>query len=168
MDHVEEGKPTSNDMKLVTHRKPTLVTVGSGRGERQVCTTGLFHVSVAADYALVRRDKWITIDELARLFYGSTSERNRERVRRGLHKLTRELLERHRSILLYEVKDRCVSAVKVFNPESEYDRQTVVTKLDTMLKRSLLSQHQYELATSVLTAETEARKDAEFALQPAV
>jgi len=152
---ADEERTSGETTAIARRSKPELGTIGAGRTARQLCSTGKFNASVAADYLLARRDKWIPIGELSRVFYGANIPTGKQRVRRRMSELFNHLLVTYRCVLLYEFEGLRIGAVKVYNPNAELDRQAVLPRIDRMAKRCQWTQRQYQLVQSSLAAETE-------------
>lgn len=154
--NLDEGR-VSGETALSRRPKPHFLTVGEGRNKRELCSTGRFQISLAADYLVTHQDKWTTVGELARAFYGANTPVNKERVRRRLSIVWNDVLVRLRRLLLYEFNGRRISAVKLHNPDSELDRQKLDERIEQIAKRCLWTQNQYELVKSIVHADEQLR-----------
>jgi len=156
---VDEGR-TASETAIVRRPKPEFITVGEGRSQRQLCSTGMFNVSLGGEYVLANRARWISVGELARVFYGANTPTNKARIRRRMFELLNHLLVAQRAILLYEFDGRRISAVKAFDHKSEADRQAALPRIDRMAQRCQWTAQQYELIVSVLKAEEQLSNEA--------
>jgi ubiquinone/menaquinone biosynthesis C-methylase UbiE len=130
--------------RVVERPKPTLVTVG----KRQVISSGRWNDGIMADYVLLHgRAKWLPIRDLARVAYCNGTPRSQERVRACLHKLFRTVLSRGELLVIeYGPPHNSAKALKIFDKNSELERQTLQSKLERMRQRRELSSEQYEHA----------------------
>lgn len=128
--------------------KPALVTVGS----REVSPCG-WRDDMAIDYIRRNgRDRYITVGELARVFYGQNVPVSKERVRRRLPGITYKLVAQHAEVLIPEIEGsyRRVSAVKIFDPSIPVDIQAAKEKIRKMAQRKKITAEQFDLLCAVI------------------
>ena len=147
---VDEGRIPSGETAIARRPKPQFLTVGEGRAERKLCSTGRFHPALGADYLLDHRDRWIPVGELSRIFYGANTPTGKDKIRRRLSDLFNHLLVAHRVVLLYEFDGPRIASVKIFDDKAEQDRQAVVQRIDRMARRCRWTQRQYELVQAAM------------------
>ena len=130
--------PTTEDT-LTKRRRPVLVQNG-----KKVTTSDLqFHPTLAADYITDRgRKRWVPTGELARVFFMRDSKDNRMKIRRRLSRIWQAVLSRN-DLLIYDIHPReGTQAVKIFNPQSEEERQALDARLGRMEKLGMLKADQ--------------------------
>jgi hypothetical protein len=141
--------------KTTERAKPELTTIG----KRQVISTGHWNHTIIADYVLLHgRTRWITTGELASVAWGQNMPTNKQRVRRNLSKLWDYILINHGCLMVTEYgppRSRA-QAVKMYDPTSEQERQSITSKLNKLANRGELSAERYDLALSILRPETKA------------
>jgi hypothetical protein len=139
----------SDEKKLTRIRKPpTLTTLG----KRQVISSGRWNDIVIADYIIANGTRSIEISELAKIAYGHNTNDTKTKVRHYLHKIKTLLIDRgHILVVDYEVRrGRRALAVKLFDGQTEGERQRVNTELARMRHRGEISIERYERALILL------------------
>jgi len=127
MQEVSSGKAISN-----TRAKPTFLTIGS---ERRI-STGQWNHSLMADHVILEgNEKPLPIGTLAKVAHGSGSPRNKKNVRRNLRRLRQELMSRGYLLLITYEHLKGAQFAKLYNPNSEEDRQTLDHTLGMMQKK---------------------------------
>ena len=148
-----DSQPGKDAIVEVKERsKPTLVALGN----RYVSSDGRWHHSLMADHLLLHgRDKWWTVGELAKIGYGANTIGTKCLVRARLPGLFNELLSRG-FLLVREFDGQRVAAVKIYDPTSEHERQSMALKLSSMRARKELSERRFEQAIQLLSQTEEA------------
>jgi hypothetical protein len=142
-------KENTSIAKVIERAKPTFVTIGN----KQIISSGRWNNELMADYVFVHgREKWLGVGDLARTAYGQNTPRSKERVRRCLPQLFKALMATRTELLVVEYgpPHNRARAVKLFDRQSEVDRQNLKIKLERMKKRRELTAEQYERALVVL------------------
>lgn len=149
----------AKQVSRVTERaKPELVTIGN----RQVISSGRWNNNLMADYVMLHGGaKWLSVGELGKVAWGQNTPTTKVRTRKCLSKLFTYLLVSHGRLLVIEYggPNNCATAVKMYDPQSEQDRQVLAAKLERMFKRRELTAELYDSAISVLQAD---RSNADF------
>lgn len=141
-----------NGIAIPRSRQLELVTIGEGKNQRQQISKVQFNVAIGAEYLLNNRQRWVPIGELARVFYWRDSPSNRNKVRRRISQLFHYLITLKRTIIVYEFDGRRIGAVKIFDSTSEGDRQAIQPRLERMISRKMVTQHELEIVNSILRA----------------
>jgi hypothetical protein len=132
---------------LREHAKPTVIEIG----DRKQISSGRWNDSLVADYVIEKgQHRWIKIGELSRFAYGNGSIRMKHRARQCLAKLFRFLLLERGTIMISDVEDRRIVAVKIYNGTQEEDRQHLRRKIDQLQKRYDLTDIQMQKARDVV------------------
>ena len=150
---ADEGRTTTIDVVATRRPKPAFLTVGEGRTERKLCSTMRFHPPLAAAYLLDHRAKWVTVGELARVFYGANTPTGKDKIRRRMSEVFNYLLAYHGSVLLYEFSDSRVGSVKIHDGSSEQDRQAADVRIERMAKRCQWTQLQLDRILGAMRAD---------------
>lgn len=142
---AQEVAPTT------TRAKPELVTIGT----RQIISSGRWNDELIADYVMLNgKDRWITIGELAKVAWGQNTLSTKARARTYLSRLFKHILLRHGMLIVVESAEPKhhfrAQAIKVYNPESEQERQCLSAKLHKMERSRELTAEWYERALGIL------------------
>lgn len=135
---------------IAKRSKPVLVEIAG----RQLSSDGRWHPELAVEYLLARgRSQWMKIGELARTFYHASIPNNKKRVRRRIPMLFNRMLAVN-ELLVYETDANTgrITAVKVYDPNAEQDRQSIRAKLERMEARKQLTFDQFDKAIQLVDA----------------
>lgn len=141
--------------EVVPRSKPHLIQVGN----RYLSSDGRFHYSLAATYLLSNaRSRMVAVGELAKVFYGANIPINKRRIRRRLPEVFKMLLLERRELLVIDADATTgrALAVKIYDPRSELDRQTIRPKLERMERRKELSNELFDQALKILALSEQA------------
>lgn len=85
-----------------------------------------------------------TVDDLARMVYGSNGKRNRENVRKHIPAQRNHMLARLIPIITrYGARGKIIS-VKLYDKQIEEDRRTMLEELDRLKSRKELTEDRYD------------------------
>ncbi len=132
--------------------KPELITVG----DRQVSSTGRWNDNLMMDYIEANgKERWIGLGELAKVAWGMNSITTKARARQYLSRVWKALLIERGLILVveYEGPHNRARAVKIYNHDSEQDRQVLAQKLAAIKHRGEMSLQHYNEAIALLGVE---------------
>jgi hypothetical protein len=121
----------------IAKRRPAPVLIQDG--DRLVPSDRTFHPALAAEYIRDRggRTRWISVAELARIFFQRDSKSNRTRIRRRIHRIWDAVLNMG-LLLVYDVQrdgvSVCTCACKIYNPQSMEEQQALHARLQRMDK----------------------------------
>jgi hypothetical protein len=152
MDETTNGKELMlfETAEITKRSKPSLIEVAG----RYLSSDMKWHHDLAADYLMANgRTRMLPVGELAKTFFGANIPSHKAKVRKRLSGVFRKLLDR-RELLVYEIDQTTgrIQAVKLYDPKSEADRQSIQAKLERMETRELLSQRQFHLALQLVAA----------------
>lgn len=148
----EELVLTAPPADIARRSKPHLVQVGN----RYLSSDSKWHPELASDYVLANgRGRWLPVAELARTFFGANIPTTKKKVRRRLPPLIARLIDRRNVLLIQEedAKTRRVTAVKVFDPRSEQDRQGLMYRVERMRQRKELTAARYDKVLLIVAIE---------------
>lgn len=95
-------------------------------------------------------DKNFTVDDIARLVYGSNGKKNRENVRKHIPLQRTYMLSRLTPIVTrYGARGRIIS-VKLYDKTVEEDRRTMLEELDRLRSRKELTEERYQQMCGIL------------------
>lgn len=117
------------------YRRPELVIEHDGRTR---LTKASWNHDTMALYLLSNGMlSWITVSDLARLVWGRNTDAFRKAVKRRLPMLKRHLALTHNHLLVVEYNDArgSASAVKIYDPDSPGDIQSMQRMLADMIAR---------------------------------
>lgn len=133
-----------SDTAIAKRSKPTLVELGN----RLVPSDGRWHAELAADYIISHGglERWIPTGEMARVFFGSNTPKNKQLVRRRLFQVFRDLLDRGLLLVVEYHHTDGAQACKLYDARSEQERQQLNERLKKMERLKLMKAEQFERA----------------------
>lgn len=133
---------------LTKHPKPTLMKMGT----RWITSDGRWHANLAADYVLGHGGltRWIPLGELARVFFGSGTPSNKDRVRYRMHQMFTALLGKGLLLVVEYGERNAAQACKLYDATSKIERDYVHARLKRMAKMKTLKAEQFERAVELV------------------
>lgn len=149
---------TSNLPEPKKHRLPTWME--DARGRKRL--NGQWSVVGVAEY-ITNNPRWHSVDELARLVYGSTSENRRKNVRQHIAKQRRHMLDiLHTPIVTRFGHNGIILAVKLFILTNDDDRILLKAELERARDRCEITAARYkELHNIFLITDQRSDKEAD-------
>jgi hypothetical protein len=93
---------------------------------------------------------WQSVDELARIVYGATSETRRMNVRKHIPTQRKYMLHELQQPIVTRYGSRgIIMAIKYYNQTAEFDRMLLRTELERARDRKELSEKRYEQLLNV-------------------
>lgn len=132
----------------VTAPSKLLVAVVNGH---KFIANGRWNTSLVADHVIEEAtDRWMKIGEVAKFAHVTNNIPNKEKVRRRLSVLFRELLDRDLFLAIEYGKNQAALAIKIADLALDGEKQLVMRKITRMRKSKELTQVQYDKSISLL------------------
>jgi len=129
---------------------PSKLLVAAING-RTFIANGRWNTSLVADYVIEEgTDRWMKVGEVAKFAHVTNNIPNKEKVRRRLSVLFRELLDRGLFLAIEYGKNQAALAIKIADLTLDGEKQLVMRKITRMRKSKELTQAQYEKSISLL------------------
>lgn len=100
------------------------------------------------------RQRWCTVDCMAKTIYHRKDESNRKRIRERMAKVVRDSLDRYQRLVVLEYADRSkhgkIQAMKIYDGGDGLERQCAMFQIDRMRKKRFLTDRMLETAMHLM------------------
>jgi hypothetical protein len=118
---------------------------------RKFIANARWNTCLVADHVIEEgTDRWMKVGEVAKFAHVTNNIPNKEKVRRRLSALFRELLDRGLFLAIEYGKNQAALAIKIADLKLDGEKQLVMRKIMRMRKSKELTQAQYEKSISLL------------------
>lgn len=133
----------SDDTKITKLRQQTLPEWNYDKKGRQRLQ-GRWNMQRVAEY-LITKPEWHTVDDLARVVYGTTSKTLRMNVRKHIPAQRRHMIFSMDQPFVTSYGERGkIRSIKLYNRTNDYDRSLLKIELDRLLERKEITDVRYE------------------------
>lgn len=152
--HDAEAAIAKPDASTPSRQKKPATLVQAG--ERYVTSDGRFHADLVATYVLERREQWVKIADLAKIFGGGNTKEGHRKVRKNMSIVFGVLLG-HGDFLLYNTAARGrIASIKLLDIKNEHEMSAALPQLERMRRRHQITTDKYQTALRVISIHEQA------------
>ena len=135
-----EAEMAESPVKKREYNPPAWVIGPRGK---QRLAIGRWNMIRVSEY-LQNHPTWHTLDDLARVVYGSTGKIHRDNVRKHIPSQRRYMRLNMPIVTRYSSHDGRIQAIKLYNPGDQNDRDALAIELEKMRARKEITEDTYQ------------------------
>lgn len=128
------------------------------KGRQQYRLSGRWSMQRVAEF-LVANPSWQTMDDIARVVYGTTGKVNRDNTRKHIPAQRRFMLHSEQPIVTQYGERGKIMRIKIYSPTDMQDRELLSTDLENSKDRKEISEKRYEALRKIFLLQPSSKQD---------